>query len=76
MNVKPFMQHRVNKRVQLREMTTADHTLRALQRVVYSGWTDTIKDLPKDIRPYWFYRDEIGISDDVIFIGKQVINEK
>ena len=36
----------INKRMQLREMSTADHTLCALQRVVYSGWPDTIKDLP------------------------------
>ena len=63
----------INKRMQLREMSTADHTLCALQRVVYSGWPDTIKDLPKDLRPYWSYRDEIGISDGVIFKGKQVI---
>ena len=63
----------LNKRVQLREMSTADPTLCALQRVVYSGWPDTIKDLPKDLRPYWSYRDEIGISDGVIFKGKQVI---
>ena len=62
-----------NKRVQLREMSTADHTPCALQRVVYSGWPDTIKDLPKDLRPYWSFRDEIGISDGVIFKGKQVI---
>ena len=58
-----------NKRVQRREMSTADHTLPALQRVVYSGWLDTIKDLPKDLRPYWSYRDEIGI----FFQGKHVI---
>ena len=63
----------INKRVQLREMSTADHTPCALQRVVYSGWPDTIKDLPKDLRPYWSYRDEIGISDGVIFKGKQII---
>ena len=64
----------INKRVQLREMSTADPTLRVvLQRVVYSGWPDTIKDLPKDLRPYWSYRDEIGISDGVIFKGKPVI---
>ena len=63
----------INKRVQLREMYTADHTLCALQRVVYSGWPDTFKDLPEDLRPYWSYRDEIGISDGVIFKGKQVI---
>ena len=60
----------INIRVQLREMSTADPTLRALQRVVYSGWPDTIKDLPKDLRPDWPYRDEIGISDGVVFIGK------
>ena len=63
----------INKRMQLREMSTADHTLCALQRVVYSVWPDTIKDLPKDLRPYWSYRDEIGISDGVIFKGKKVI---
>ena len=63
----------INKRVQLREMSTADHTLRSVQRVVYSGWPDTIKDLPQDIGPYWSYRDEIGISDGVILKGKQVI---
>ena len=63
----------INKRMQLREMSTADHKLCALQRVVYSGRPDTIKDLPKDLRPYWSYRDEIGISDGVIFKGKQVI---
>ena len=63
----------IYKRVQLREMYTADPTLRALQRVVYCGWPDTNKDLPKDLRPYWSYRDEIGIYDGVIFKGKQVI---
>ena len=33
----------------------------------------SINDLPKVLRPYWYYRDEIGISDGVIFKGKQVI---
>ena len=63
----------INRRVQLRETTTADPTQRALQRVFYSGWPDTRKDLPKDLRPYKSYRDEIGISDGVIFKGKKVI---
>ena len=47
----------INKRVQLRETTTADLTQRALQRVFYSGWPDISKDLPKDLRPYRSYRD-------------------
>ena len=41
----------INKRVHLRKMSTADPTMRALQRIVYSGWPYTIKDLPKDLRP-------------------------
>ena len=54
-------------------MSTADHTLHVLQRVVYSGWPDTINNLPKDICPYRSYRDEIGLSEGVMFKGKYVI---
>ena len=63
----------VDKRAHLRELSTSDRTLRALQQVVYSGWPDTIKDLPQDLRQYWSYRDEIGIADGVIFKERQVI---
>ena len=63
----------VDKRAQLRELSTSDRTLRALQQVVYSGWPDTIKDLSQDLRQYWSYRDEIGIADGVVFKGRQVI---
>ena len=63
----------INKQVELREMSTSDHTLCALERVIYSGWPDTINDLPKDIRHYWSYSDEIDISDGVISKEKQVV---
>ena len=58
----------INKRVQLREMSTADHTLLAPPRVVYRRWPDTVMDLPNDLYPYWSYRDEIDIFDGVIFV--------
>ena len=58
------------KRVQLKELSASDHTM---QQMVYSGWPYTIKEVPQDLRPYWSYRDEIGISDGVIFKGRQVI---
>ena len=40
--------------------------MRVLQQVVY-------QELPQDLRPYWSYRDEICISDGVLFKGRQVI---
>ena len=42
----------------------------ALQQVVYNRWLDTINDLPKDLRLYWFYCHEIGISDGTIYKGR------
>ena len=42
----------------------------ALQQVVYSRWLDTIKDLPKDLRLYWFYYHESGIYDGGIYKGR------
>ena len=62
-----------DKRVQLRELSASNPTMHALQQVVYSGWPENIKELPQDLRPYWSYRDEIGISDGIVFKGKQVI---
>ena len=64
----------INNRVQLREMSTVDpHTARPTTNRLQRIWPDSIKDLPKDIRPYCSYRDEIGISDGVIVKGKQII---
>ena len=60
----------INKRVYLREISTADHTLCALQRVFYVR-PATITNIPKDICPYWSYRDEIGIFDGAIFKGNR-----
>ena len=36
-------------RIQLRELSSSDHTMRALQQMVYSGWPDTIKEVPQDL---------------------------
>ncbi len=57
----------------LQEETTKSPTLRALSAVITNGWPDYIKDLPKDVRPYWSCRDELGMSNGVIFKGSQVV---
>ena len=58
-----MMHFSINNRVQLREMYTVDpHTARPTASSLQRIWPDSIKDLPKDIRPYCSYRDEIGIA--------------
>ena len=61
------------KQNQLREFGKADRTFQALQQIVHRGWSTTITDIPTDLRPYWPYRDEIGILDGVLFKGRQVL---
>lgn len=53
--------------------TTNDPTLNALKELIHQGWPDNIKDLPKQLRAYWSFRDELAIEAGVIFKGRQVL---
>ena len=61
------------KREELQQETWRDPTLRSLLQVVTNGWPDTIREVPTEVRTFWPYRDEIGISNGVLFKGNQVI---
>ena len=65
-----------NKRDQLQKETANDPVLRSLWQTVTQGWPETIKELPTPLRQFWSYREEIGVSDGVIFKGSQVIIPK
>ncbi|KAJ8041207.1 hypothetical protein HOLleu_11953 [Holothuria leucospilota] len=59
----------------LRKETSQDPCLRSLCQVI-TGWPGTCKELPTDLRPFWTYRDELGMADGVIFKGRQVLIPK
>ena len=62
-----------HKRQLLRDETTQDPLLNELQSIVHTGWPDTIKELPTDIRPYWSFRDELAMESGVLFKGRQIL---
>jgi transposase InsO family protein len=62
-----------SKRESLQKETSSDPVLRGLSQIIQEGWPDAIKELPKDMRPYWSYRDELGVANGVIFKGRQVL---
>ena len=61
------------KEKQLQDETSRDPVLKVLWKTVVTGWPETIKDLPTSIREFWPFRDEIGISNGVLFKGTRVI---
>uniref|UniRef100_A0A8C2EQ68 Gypsy retrotransposon integrase-like protein 1 n=1 Tax=Cyprinus carpio TaxID=7962 RepID=A0A8C2EQ68_CYPCA len=62
-----------NKQESLRMETAKDPKLSALKEIIHQGWPDRIQDLPKDLRSYWPFRDELAIEAGVVFKGRQVL---
>ena len=62
-----------HKRQLPRDETTQDPLLNELQTIVHTGWPDTIKEVPTDVRPYWSFRDEVAMESGVLFKGRQIL---
>ena len=56
----------------IRRATQDDPTLCELKQVIYNGWPDTQQGLPKQLRTFWSYRDELSIDDALILKGERI----
>ena len=65
-----------HKRTELQRETSNDPVLRSLCQTVTQGWPKTLQELPTSHREFWSYRDEIGVSQGVLFKGSRVIIPK
>ena len=64
-----FSKERIN---QLRLETANDDTMPKLIELIVGGWPDKLKDLPKQLRPYWSFRDELSVENGVVLKGERV----
>ena len=58
---------------QLQEATQADDTLAILKYTIQKGWPSTIKELPREIQPYWTFREELTIENGLILKGTRIV---
>ena len=61
------------KRDALQKETANDPICMKICGIIHTGWPDTIKELPQEFRPFWAYRDELGMANGVLFKGRQVL---
>ena len=61
---------------ELCEATERDPLLRLLAKTVHEGWPKTIKDCPRSIQSYWYFRDQITCEDGIIYKGTRLIIPK
>lgn len=69
-NLVHFSQEKV---IRLREETARDPVLSKLKEVILNGWPEWQKQVPKTLKPYWSYRDELSVEDGVILKGSEQV---
>jgi hypothetical protein len=52
---------------------TTNEELVELRDTILQGWPDTKSEVPANIRQYWNFRDELAISDGVIYKGMRFV---
>ena len=61
------------KRKVIQEETEQDSEMNQLRKVVEQGWPEKQEKIPKEIKPYWNFRDEITCMDGMLFKGDKLI---
>ena len=61
------------KQEQLRSETSRDPVFHRLTQTIFTGWPNSIQELPLDLRSFWGFRDGLAVENGIIFKGKQVL---
>ena len=64
------------KIMELKNETKKDNQLQQLISMLKSGWPTNKRDTPKACLPFWNLRDELSISDNIIFKGEKIVIPK
>jgi len=58
---------------ELRQNTQTDAVCKRLADTIFTGWPDSYKDVPHDIRPFYAMRDELTVDDGLILRGQRYV---
>ena len=58
---------------QLKQATESDNELCVLKGIIKTGWPETKEELPKSIRIYHTFRDELTTQDGIVFKGERIV---
>ena len=47
--------------------------LNELHSMILKGWPDTRRETPHSIREYWGFRDELAVSDGIVYKGMNIV---
>ncbi len=62
-----------DRQAELRCETAEDTTLQMLSNTVRNGWPEERRRLPNELKPYWEFREEISVTDGIVYRGDRVV---
>jgi RNase H-like domain found in reverse transcriptase/Reverse transcriptase (RNA-dependent DNA polymerase)/Integrase core domain/Integrase zinc binding domain len=60
-------------RVKILNETAADDELQQLSRILQNTWPDSLNQVPKSLKKYFTFREELAVYDGLLFKGDRVI---
>ena len=61
------------KLAELRQETASDSAMIELAKIIQEGWPNYKQKVPKQVREYWTFRDELVVIDGLILKGETII---
>ena len=58
---------------QIQQTMVQDEHLQCLKHIIIKGWLSTKDQLHIDLRPCWFYKDDLAVIDGLIMKGRNII---
>ncbi len=68
-----FVQFSSKKLEEIKDATQQDTILHRLMEYIFYGFPEKQRDLHKDLKPYWSFRDELSLENGMIIKGEQVL---
>lgn len=68
-----FVHFSAQRLQELKQETGSDPTLSSLLAVISHGWPDDCRQLPKYLRPYWSFRQELTAEDGIVCRGDRAV---
>ena len=59
--------------MRIKEATSKDDILSLLKHVIPNGWPQTVKGLPKEVKYYWNFHEQMKIENELILKNTKVV---
>ena len=60
----------------IRIETAKDDELSLLKHTVTTGWPEQIREVPKEVQPYWTFREELTVENGLLLKVTRIIIPK